>query len=164
MDFSILLFSTFKEQHTWFIHNSLCIKYLIMASYWNTSGNLSCSYQQFPQSSSFNLWNRNTVKYKTRWLCMSTCSIKSGFVLNGNLLMSGLGSLHEYLLCPASWLSINNVDTGTGEMAQQVRAPNCSSEGPGFKSQQPHGGSQPSLTRSDSLFWCVWRQLQCTYI
>jgi hypothetical protein len=25
-----------------------------------------------------------------------------------------------------------------------VRAPDCSSEGPEFKSQQPHGGSQPS--------------------
>jgi hypothetical protein len=44
---------------------------------------------------------------------------------------------------------------GAGEMAQWVRAPDCSSEGPEFKSQQPHGGSQPSVTRSDSLFWCV---------
>jgi hypothetical protein len=51
-----------------------------------------------------------------------------------------------------------------GEMAQRVRAPDCSSEGPEFKFQQPHGGSQPSVTRSDSLFWSVWRQLQCTYI
>jgi hypothetical protein len=34
-------------------------------------------------------------------------------------------------------------------MAQWVRAPDCSSEGPEFKSQQPHGGSQPSVTRSD---------------
>jgi hypothetical protein len=51
-----------------------------------------------------------------------------------------------------------------GEMAQWVRAPDCSSEGPKFKSQQPHGGSQPSVTWSDSLFWSVWRQLQCTYI
>jgi hypothetical protein len=50
------------------------------------------------------------------------------------------------------------------EMAQWVRAPDCSSKGPEFKSQQPHGGSQPSVTRSDSLFWSVWRQLQCTYI
>jgi hypothetical protein len=53
---------------------------------------------------------------------------------------------------------------GAGEMAQWVRAPDCSSEGPEFKSQQPHGGSQPSVTRSDSVFWSVWRQLQCTYI
>jgi hypothetical protein len=56
------------------------------------------------------------------------------------------------------------VITRAGEMAQWVRAPDCSSEGPEFKSQQPHGGSQPSVTRSDALFWSVWRQLQCTYI
>jgi hypothetical protein len=49
-------------------------------------------------------------------------------------------------------------------MAQWVRAPDCSSRGPEFKSQQPHGGSQPSVTRSDALFWGIWRQLQCTYI
>jgi hypothetical protein len=35
-----------------------------------------------------------------------------------------------------------------GEMAQWVRAPHCSSKGPEFKSQQPYGGSQSSLTRS----------------
>ena len=29
--------------------------------------------------------------------------------------------------------------SGAGEMAQWVRAPDCSSEGPEFKSQQPHG-------------------------
>jgi hypothetical protein len=61
---------------------------------------------------------------------------------------------------------VNNIKTkgGAGEMAQWVRAPNCSSEGPEFKSQQPHDGSQPSVIRSDALFWSVWRQLQCTYI
>jgi hypothetical protein len=48
-----------------------------------------------------------------------------------------------------------NLSLGAGEMAQWVRAPDCSSEGPEFNSQQPHGGSQPSLTRSDSLFWSV---------
>jgi hypothetical protein len=37
-------------------------------------------------------------------------------------------------------------------MAQWVRAPDCSLEGPEFKSQQPHGGSQPPITISDSLF------------
>jgi hypothetical protein len=31
----------------------------------------------------------------------------------------------------------------------------CSSEGPEFKSQQPHGGSQPPVMRSDTFFWCV---------
>jgi hypothetical protein len=34
-------------------------------------------------------------------------------------------------------------------MAQWVRAPDCSSEGPEFKSQQPHGGSPPVM-RSDA--------------
>jgi hypothetical protein len=47
------------------------------------------------------------------------------------------------------------VKFGAGEMVQWVRAPDCSSEGLEFKSQQPHGGSQPSVTRSDSLFWSV---------
>jgi hypothetical protein len=49
----------------------------------------------------------------------------------------------------------NVLHAWAGEMAQWVRAPDCSSEGPEFKSQQPHGGSQPSVTRSDSLFWSV---------
>jgi hypothetical protein len=46
-------------------------------------------------------------------------------------------------------------EEGAGDMAQWVRAPDCSSKGLEFKSQQPHGGSQPSITRSDSLFWSV---------
>jgi len=29
----------------------------------------------------------------------------------------------------------------------------CSSRGPEFNSQQPHGGSQPSVKRSDALLW-----------
>ena len=36
-----------------------------------------------------------------------------------------------------------------------VKSTDCSSEGPEFKSQQPRGGSQPSIMRSDALFWCV---------
>ena len=36
-----------------------------------------------------------------------------------------------------------------------VKSTYCSSRGPEFKSQQPHGGSQPSVMRSDALFWCV---------
>jgi hypothetical protein len=42
-----------------------------------------------------------------------------------------------------------------GEMAQWEKAPDWSPEGLEFKSQQPNGGSQPSVTRSDSLFWSV---------
>jgi hypothetical protein len=50
---------------------------------------------------------------------------------------------------------IKVIKMGAGEMAQWVRAPDCSSKGPEFKSQQPHGGSQPSVMRSDSVFWSV---------
>jgi hypothetical protein len=45
-----------------------------------------------------------------------------------------------------------------------VKTTDCSSEGPEFKSQQPHGGLQPSIMRSDALFWCIWRQLQSSYL
>ncbi|EDL98661.1 rCG55033 [Rattus norvegicus] len=40
-------------------------------------------------------------------------------------------------------------------MAHQLRTPDYSSRGPEFNSQQPHGGSQPSVRRSDALFWCI---------
>jgi hypothetical protein len=43
-------------------------------------------------------------------------------------------------------------DEGAGEM---VKGTDYSSEGPKFKSQQPHGGSQPSVMKSDSFFWSV---------
>ena len=36
-----------------------------------------------------------------------------------------------------------------------VKSTDCSSEGPEFKSQQPCGGSQPFVMKSDTLFWCV---------
>jgi hypothetical protein len=52
-------------------------------------------------------------------------------------------------------LHLKIAEFGAAEMAQWVRAPDCSSEGPEFKSQQPHGGSQPSVMRSDSFFWSV---------
>jgi hypothetical protein len=42
-------------------------------------------------------------------------------------------------------------DQGAGEMTQWLRAlTDCSFRGPKFKSQQPHGGSQPSVMRSDA--------------
>jgi hypothetical protein len=36
-----------------------------------------------------------------------------------------------------------------------VKSTDCFSKGPEFKSQQLHGGSQPSVIGSDALFWCV---------
>jgi hypothetical protein len=37
------------------------------------------------------------------------------------------------------------------------KSTDCSSRGPEFNSQQPHGGSQPSVMGSYALFWCVRR-------
>jgi hypothetical protein len=45
--------------------------------------------------------------------------------------------------------------SGDWQDGSAVKSIDCSSEGPEFKSQQPHGGSQPSVMRSDTLFWCV---------
>jgi hypothetical protein len=39
--------------------------------------------------------------------------------------------------------------------ASVIKSTDCSSRGPEFKSQQPHGGSQPSVMESDALSWCV---------
>jgi hypothetical protein len=36
-----------------------------------------------------------------------------------------------------------------------VKSTDCSSESPEFKYQQPHGGSQSFVMRSDDLFWDV---------
>jgi hypothetical protein len=44
-----------------------------------------------------------------------------------------------------------------------VKSPDCFSRGPEFNSQQPHGGSQPSVMGTDALFWSVWREQQCIH-
>jgi hypothetical protein len=43
----------------------------------------------------------------------------------------------------------------SGEMAQCVKSTDDSSSDSQFNSQQPHGGSQPSVMGSDALFWCL---------
>jgi hypothetical protein len=50
---------------------------------------------------------------------------------------------------------LKDIKRGAGELAQWLKSTDCSSKGPEFKSQQPHGGSQPSITKSDALFWSV---------
>jgi hypothetical protein len=37
----------------------------------------------------------------------------------------------------------------------KIKNTSCFSRGPEFNSQQPHGGSQPSVMGLDGLFWCV---------
>jgi hypothetical protein len=39
--------------------------------------------------------------------------------------------------------------------SSSVKSTDCSSKGLEFKSQQPHGGSQPSVMRPNALFWGV---------
>ena len=42
-----------------------------------------------------------------------------------------------------------------GSAVKRVKSTDCSFRGPKFKSQQPHGGSQLSVMRSDAFFWSV---------
>jgi hypothetical protein len=42
--------------------------------------------------------------------------------------------------------------TGGWRDGSAIKSTDCSTEGLEFKSQQPHGGSQPSVVRSDALF------------
>lgn len=44
-----------------------------------------------------------------------------------------------------------------------VRNTDYYTKGREFKCQQLHGGSQPCVIRSNALFWCSRRQLQCTH-
>ena len=53
------------------------------------------------------------------------------------------------------WLRAFATDWRDGSAAKST---DSSTRGPQFYSQQPHGGSQPSIMGSSALFWCVWRQ------
>ena len=50
---------------------------------------------------------------------------------------------------------IEKGNNGSWRDGSVVKSTLCSSRGPEFNSQQPHGGSQPSVMGSDALFWCV---------
>jgi hypothetical protein len=45
-----------------------------------------------------------------------------------------------------------------------VKGSDCSSKGPEFKFQQPHGGSQPSVMGSDAFFWCLKTAIELIYM
>jgi hypothetical protein len=49
----------------------------------------------------------------------------------------------------------SKAECGGWRDSSAVKSTDCSSRGPKFNSQQPHGGSQPSVMGSDALFWCV---------
>jgi len=50
-------------------------------------------------------------------------------------------------------LSKSKGKKGAGEMAQWLKTLTVLPKGPEFSSQQPHGGSQPSVMGSNALFW-----------
>jgi hypothetical protein len=58
------------------------------------------------------------------------------------------------------------VTSQTWRDGSAVKSIGCSSRGPEFNSQQSHGGSQPSVMRSDALFWhaCVHAERVLIYI
>ena len=58
-----------------------------------------------------------------------------------------------YKSCPGGWRD-----------GSDVKSTNCFSRGPEFNSQQPHGGSQPSVMGYNTLLWCIWREQWCTHI
>jgi hypothetical protein len=64
---------------------------------------------------------------------------------------SGSYRLSEKLFC----FCLKEQVVGGWRDGSGVKSKDCSSKGPEFKSQQPHGGSQPSEMRSDALFWGV---------
>jgi hypothetical protein len=47
------------------------------------------------------------------------------------------------------------IQNGGWRDGSEFKSFDCSSTGPEFNSQQPHGGSQPSAMESTALFWCV---------
>jgi hypothetical protein len=61
-------------------------------------------------------------------------------------------------------MAVLSSPTGAREMSQWLRALTVLPEVLSSIPKQPHVGSQPPAIGSVVLFWCVWRQLQCTQI
>jgi hypothetical protein len=61
----------------------------------------------------------------------------------------------EARICSENFDDFKKYKYGGWRDGSEVKSIVCFSRGPEFKSQQPHGGSQPSVMRSDALFWCV---------
>ncbi|MDS4065654.1 hypothetical protein, partial [Enterococcus faecalis] len=100
------------------------------------------------------------VKPEIRLLIEKCNTVRQGFVPNKCLwncgMMGGVGRLRP--LIPLPWHQsppARIMYFGGWRDGSVVKSTDCSSRGPEFNSQQPHGGSQPSVMRSDALFWCV---------
>jgi hypothetical protein len=64
----------------------------------------------------------------------------------------GVSFLESFLSLEGSF---QNYTVGGWRDGSVVKSTGCSSRGPEFNSQQPHGGSLPFIMGSDALFWCV---------
>jgi hypothetical protein len=57
------------------------------------------------------------------------------------------------------------VKEGSWKDGSVAKSTGGSSRGPEFNSQQPHGGSQPSIMNSDAFFWhAVDMKIEHSYI
>jgi hypothetical protein len=65
------------------------------------------------------------------------------------------GNSRKIMGSRTSWGTLKKRKKGGWRDGSVVKSTNCFSEGPEFKSQQPHGGSQPLVTKSDALLWSV---------
>jgi hypothetical protein len=80
--------------------------------------------------------------FKTGFLCIALAVDQAGLELRN-------------LPASASRVLGLKVCTTTAQHGSAVKSTDYFSRGPEFKSQQPHGGSQPSVMRYDVLFWCL---------
>jgi hypothetical protein len=86
-------------------------------------------------------------------------SVLPGYKLICHIIVIDIIDNHNMvlLMCINKCINIyrHRKDTVGWRDGSVVKSTDCSSEGPEFKSQQPHGGSQTSIMRSDTLFWCI---------
>jgi hypothetical protein len=121
----------------------------------------SCAshYRPWPSDSVFTLYHTGTLMISHFWKerhpqrCASQVSQTS---------FNPINLMVKVVILDSSWHFINNnflrrLFHGAGEMAQPLR-------GPEFNSEQRHGGSQPSVMGSNTLFWCFWREWHCAFI
>jgi hypothetical protein len=78
---------------------------------------------------------------------VSACSRRTNELTNLSLVYFGIDPIKESSPPgPVTSFFFFKFKKGGGAA---VKGTDCVSEGPEFKSQQPHGGSQPSIMRSD---------------
>jgi hypothetical protein len=61
-------------------------------------------------------------------------------------------------------IGIKNLVFGGWRDGSAVKSTDCSSRGPRFNSQHPHGSLQPSIIGSDALFWYLKTATVYSYI